>query len=145
MTDNPYYRLLALLRRQSGAQTPLFALAGVELQDDGRVLLRKVEPGQIVQPGSALLSLALAGPTELVAQVDERFLDQLQPGQAASEVADAFPAQPFAAQLRSLAPAVDAQRGSVEVKLTPQQEPPAGALASGMATPAQRASSARCG
>lgn len=40
MTDNPYYRLLALLRRQSGAQMPLFALAGVELQDDGRVLLR---------------------------------------------------------------------------------------------------------
>ena len=96
----------------------------VHAPTDGRVLLRKVEPGQIVQPGSALLSLALAGPTELVAQVDERFLDQLQPGQAASVVADAFPAQPFAAQLRSLAPAVDAQRGSVEVKLTPQQAPP---------------------
>ncbi|NZA02392.1 efflux RND transporter periplasmic adaptor subunit [Ottowia beijingensis] len=96
----------------------------VHAPTDGRVLLRKVEPGQIVQPGSALLSLALAGPTELVAQVDERFLDQLQPGQAASVVADAFPAQPFAAQLRSLAPAVDAQRGSVEVKLAPRQAPP---------------------
>ena len=96
----------------------------VHAPTDGRVLLRKVEPGQIVQPGSALLSLALAGPTELVAQVDERFLDQLQPGQAASVVADAFPAQPFAAQVRSLAPAVDAQRGSVEVKLAPQQAPP---------------------
>ncbi len=54
------------------------------------MLLRAVEPGQIVQPGKALLSLALAGPTQLVAQVDERFLEQLQVGQPASVVADAF-------------------------------------------------------
>lgn len=86
---------------------------------DAHVLLRRVEPGQIVQPGSALLSLALAGPTQLVAQVDERFLDQLAPGQAAQVVADAFPAQPFAARVLSIAPAVDPARGAVEVKLEP--------------------------
>ena len=57
------------------AQTDLLAPA------DARVLVREVEPGQIVQPGKALLSLALAGPTQLVAQVDERFRDQLEPGQ----------------------------------------------------------------
>lgn len=96
----------------------------VRAPTDGRVLLRNVEPGQIVQPGAALLSLALAGPTQLVAQVDERFLDQLQVGQPASVVADAFPTQPFAAQVQSIAPAVDAQRGSVEVKLAPEQAPP---------------------
>lgn len=101
------------------------AQATLRAPTDGRVLLRNVEPGQIVQPGSALLSLALAGPTELVAQVDERFLDQLQAGQPASVVADAFPAQPFAARVQSIAPAVDAQRGSVEVKLAPGQAPPA--------------------
>ncbi|RYF38990.1 MAG: HlyD family efflux transporter periplasmic adaptor subunit, partial [Comamonadaceae bacterium] len=82
-----------------------------------RVLGRTVEPGQIVQPGAALLSLALAGPTQLVAQVDERFLDQLRLGQPASVVADAFAGQPFAARVLSIAPAVDAQRGAVEVKL----------------------------
>src|SRR3989344_2661220 len=69
------------------AQTRLVARA------DARVLVRDVEPGQIVQPGKALLSLALAGPTQLVAQVDERFLDQLLPGQKASVVADAFAGQ----------------------------------------------------
>ena len=83
---------------------------------DARVLLRAVEPGQIVQPGKALLSLALAGPTQLVAQVDERFLDQLQTGQSATVVADAFAAQRFAARVLSIAPAVDAQRGAIEVK-----------------------------
>lgn len=92
---------------------------------DARVLVRNVEPGQIVQPGTALLSLALAGPTQLVAQVDERFLDQLAPGQPAQVVADAFPAQPFAARVLSIAPAVDAARGAVEVKLEPVDAVPA--------------------
>lgn len=92
---------------------------------DARVLSRQVEPGQIVQPGKALLSLALTGPTQLVAQVDERFLDQLQTGQQAAVVADAFAGQRFAAKILSIAPVVDAQRGAIEVKFTLAQEPPA--------------------
>jgi len=92
---------------------------------EARVLARMVEPGQIVQPGKALMSLALAGPTQLVAQVDERFLDQLQVGQSALVVADAFAGQRFAAQVLSIAPVVDAQRGAIEVKFTLPQEPPA--------------------
>ena len=91
---------------------------------DARVLARMVEPGQIVQPGRALLSLALAGPLQLVAQVDERFLEQLQPGQPASVLADAFPTQRFMAQVLSIAPLVDAQRGAVEVKFSLPQAPP---------------------
>lgn len=101
------------------------AQAAVRAPTAARVLSRKVEPGQIVQPGAALLSLALAGPTQLVAPVDERFLDQLRVGQRASVVADAFAAQPFAAQVLSIAPAVDAQRGAIEVKLALDGEPPA--------------------
>ena len=93
------------------------AQAAVLAPTDARVLSRKVEPGQIVQPGAALMSLALAGPTQLVAQVDERFLDQLLAGQQATVLADAFASQPFAARVLSLAPAVDAQRGAIEVKL----------------------------
>ncbi len=92
---------------------------------DGRVLLREVEPGQIVQPGKALLGLALAGPVEVVAQVDERFLDQLRTGQSAWVLADAFAEQRFAAQVVSIAPSVDAQRGSVEVKLGLTEAAPA--------------------
>ena len=101
------------------AQTDLVAPA------DARVLVRAVEPGQIVQPGKALLSLALAGPTQLVAQVDERFLEQLQPGQKASVVADAFAGQRFAARVLSIAPSVDAQRGAIEVKFALEQQAPA--------------------
>jgi HlyD family secretion protein len=90
----------------------------VSAPSNARVLTRQVEPGQIVQPGKALLSLALAGPTQLIAQVDERFLDQLQTGQSASVVADAFPDQRFTAHVLSIAPSVDAQRGAIEVKFS---------------------------
>jgi HlyD family secretion protein len=91
---------------------------------DARVLLRSVEPGQIVQPGRALLSLALAGPPQLVAQVDERFLEQLRVGQNATVLADAFPEQAFAAQVQTIAPLVDAQRGAIEVKFSLGSTPP---------------------
>ena len=83
---------------------------------------------QTVGDGGPDLALAEAqrtqGPTQLLAQVDERFLDQLQAGQPARVVADAFAGQPFAARVSSIAPAVDAQRGSVEVKLSPDAAAP---------------------
>lgn len=107
----------------SAAQARL-AQATLRAPTDARVLLRQVEPGHIVQPGKALLSLALVGPTQLVAQVDERFLEQLRPGQTAAVLADAFPAQRFTARVLSLAPAVDAQRGAIEVKFELQGAAP---------------------
>lgn len=107
---------LDVARAATAAAQARLAQATLRAPTDARVLLRAVEPGQIVQPGKALLSLALAGPTQLVAQVDERFLEQLRPGQTAAVLADAFPAQRFNARVLSLAPAVDAQRGAIEVK-----------------------------
>lgn len=98
--------------------------ARIEAPADARVLARMVEPGQIVQPGKALMSLALAGPTQLVAQVDERFLDQLQVGQTATVVSDAFASVRFEAKILSIAPLVDAQRGAVEVKFALAEEGP---------------------
>lgn len=89
-----------------------------------RVLTRDVEPGQIVQPGRALLSLALSGPTQIVAQVDERFLEQLRVGQKAAVVADAYLSQQLGATVLSIAPDIDAQRGAVEVKFSLDQAPP---------------------
>ena len=92
---------------------------------DARVLTRVVEPGQIVQPGRALMSLALTGPVQLVAQVDERYLEQLQVGQTVSVLADAFPQARFAARVQLISPLVDAQRGAVEVKFALPEAPPA--------------------
>lgn len=116
---------LALARAATVAAQARLAQATLVAPADARVLVRDVEPGQIVQPGKALLSLALAGPTQLVAQVDERFLDQLLPGQKASVVADAFAGQRFAARVLTIAPSVDAQRGAIEVKFALEQQAPA--------------------
>jgi HlyD family secretion protein len=116
---------LALARAATQAAQAGLVQAAIVAPADARVLSRQVEPGQIVQPGKALLSLALAGPTQLSAQVDERFLDQLQVGQQASVLADAFAGQRFAARVLSIAPAVDAQRGAIELKFALEKLPPA--------------------
>lgn len=101
------------------AQTRVMAPA------DAQVLVRDVEPGLIVQPGGALLTLALQGPLQLKALVDERYLQQLQPGQSASVRADAYPDQAFDARVLTIAPLVDAQRGAIEVTLQVDAEPAA--------------------
>lgn len=115
----------ALARAATAAARARLAQMQVRAPADARVLVRQVEPGQIVQPGKALMSLALAGPTQLSAQVDERFLDQLQTGQKAMVVADAFAGQRFVATVLSIAPSVDAQRGAIEVKFALAGDAPA--------------------
>ncbi len=111
-----------LTQAQAAALTAQAKLAQTQLRApaDAQVLDRLAEPGQIVQPGKALLVLALHSPLELVAQVDERYLEQLAAGQNAAVVADAYPERRFAAKLLRIAPLVDAQRGAVEVRLAPQ-------------------------
>jgi HlyD family secretion protein len=116
---------ISVAHAASAAATARLAQGVVIAPADAKVLTRLVEPGQIVQPGRALISLALAGPVLLIAQVDERYLEQLQTGQAASVVADAFPSQRFAAQMQVIAPLVDAQRGAVQVKLVVLGQAPA--------------------
>lgn len=115
---------LAVARAATQAARAKLAQAEILAPADARVLSRSVEPGQIVQPGRALLSLALSGPTQLVAQMDERFLEQLRTGQQAFVVADAFASQRFAARVLSIAPVVDAQRGAIEVKFALAQQTP---------------------
>ena len=86
----------------------------------GTLITRNVEPGDVVQPGKALmvLSPALAsGETQLVLQIDEKNLRLLRIGQPALASADAYPQQRFDAEVASISPGVDAQRGAVEVKL----------------------------
>jgi HlyD family secretion protein len=90
---------------------------------DGVVIARHAEPGDVAQPGRALLTLAPAGRTELVVQIDEKNLHLLAVGQQALASADAFAQQRFAATVARISPGVDAQRGSVEVTLAVPQPP----------------------
>jgi HlyD family secretion protein len=91
---------------------------------DGVVLSRAVEPGDTVQPGSTLLEMAADAETQLVIEPDERNLAWIRVGQPARASADAFPDAIFDAAVSYIAPAIDPQRGSVEVRLR-VPDPPA--------------------
>lgn len=84
---------------------------------DAVVLARLAEPGSMAQPGRTLVSLAAQGPPRIDAAVDEKNLHLLRLGMPARAVADAFGGQPFDARLSYIAPVVDPQRGSVDVRL----------------------------
>lgn len=88
------------------------------------VLTREVEPGDTAQAGRTLLTLAEAGETRIIASVDEKNLKLVRAGLAASVIADAFPDRPFEARVFYVAPSVDLQRGTVEVRLV-VPDPPA--------------------
>jgi HlyD family secretion protein len=88
-----------------------------------RVLLRQVEPGAMAQPGRVLLVLAQAGAGHIDVSIDERHLHLLSLGMPARALADAYPEQPFEAQVCEIAPAIDPDRGSLVVRLCLPQPP----------------------
>jgi HlyD family secretion protein len=90
---------------------------------DALVVARDAEPGDVAQAGRALLTLAQSGETRIYATLDEKNLRYLQLDARAQAVADAFPGQPFDAIVYYIAPAIDAQRGTVEVRLRVPEPP----------------------
>jgi len=118
--------LTALLQTQAqlaGANVRLAQTRIVALQN-GEVLSRSVEPGDVVQPSRPLLILAADADVQLVFQADERNLAWIALGQAARASPDAYPQQVFDATVSYIAPSIDPQRGSVEVRLAVPAPPP---------------------
>jgi HlyD family secretion protein len=95
----------------------------IEAPVDGTLIARAVERGDVVQPGKALMVLSPAGSAQLVVQIDEKNLAGLRLGQPALASADAYPGERFPAHVAYINPAVDPQRGSIEVKLNVDQPP----------------------
>lgn len=89
----------------------------------GVVLTREADPGDLVQPGDILFQIASRGDTEVLVPFDEENLALLRLGQKASCIADAFPDRPFPAVITLIAPRIDPQRGSVDVRLTVEPVP----------------------
>lgn len=89
----------------------------------GVILARNIEPGDLVQAGRTLFVLAVDGETQLSIEPDEKNLPYLAIGQRARASADAFAKESFDAKVTYIAPAVDAQRGTIEVRLTVPSPP----------------------
>lgn len=108
---------LAQTRAAAEAARVRLQYANIVAPAAGVLIARNVEPGDVVQAGKALMTLSPLGATELVVQIDERNLGRIAIGQKALASADAFPDRRFAAEVTYINPGIDAQRGSVEVKL----------------------------
>ena len=89
----------------------------------GTVLVRTVEPGDIVSPGKGLLTINSNSETRLTAQIDEKNLPYLKTGQAALASSEAFPERNFKAVLYYISPGVDTTRGSVEARFRVPEPP----------------------
>ena len=114
---------LALARASPDVARARMRYATIVAPAAGTLIGRSVEPGDVVQPGKTLMLLAPAGETQLVVQIDERNLRLLAVGQRAQASADAYPDARFDAELVYINPGIDAQRGSVEVKLAVAKPP----------------------
>jgi HlyD family secretion protein len=111
--------LTALLQAQAqlAAANVRLAQTRIVAPQAGQVLTRSVEPGDVVTASRMLLVLAADADVQLVFQADERNLAWLAVGQVARASADAYPQAVFAATVSYIAPSIDPERGSVEVRL----------------------------
>lgn len=109
-------RLEQALAAEKAAATRLDQLS-LRAPAAGTIISRAADPGDTAQIGRALLTLVSGEETRIQASVDEKNLGYLKLGQTARATADAYPQRPFAATLTFIGPAVDAQRGTVDLKL----------------------------
>ena len=107
----------AKLREQLAVAQAQLAKTKIRSTVTGTVLTLDVEPGDLIQPGQTLFTIALKGNTEIRVPLDERNLPQLALQQKATVISDAYPDQPFPARINFIAPSIDPQRGTVEVRL----------------------------
>jgi HlyD family secretion protein len=91
--------------------------AVIQAPASGQLIGRNVEVGDVVQAGKVLMTLSPEGAMQLVVQIDEKNLRLMALGQQALASADAYPQQPFKAQVAFINPGINAQTGAVEIKL----------------------------
>lgn len=109
----------AVAAARAAEQSALARLAYTRIQAPGNgvVLIRAIEPGDVVQPGRILMELALDADVTLSVVADEKNVSRLAVGQQAVASADAFPLQRFDALVSYLSPVVDPTQGSIEIRL----------------------------
>lgn len=118
--------LTALLQAEAQLAAVAVRLAQTKIvaPKSGVVLTRTVEPGDVVQPSRTLLVLAADSEgAQIVFQSDERNLASIRIGQKARISADAYPTEVFDAEVSYIAPSIDPERGSVEVRLRAASAP----------------------
>ena len=106
-----------LLQQRLAAARAALERTLIRARFDGVVQARAVEPGEVVQPGTALLQIARADSREILVPLDEKELGPVAVGQPALIIADAYPTEVLEGRVSFIAPAVDTNRGTIDVHL----------------------------
>jgi len=96
----------------------------------GVVLERVVEPGDLVRPGEAVLTLGDLSEVVVVIEVTDRNLSDFRLGQSASVTLDAFLGETFRGQVTRISPLADRTSRLVPVEITLPN--PGGRIGSGL-------------
>jgi HlyD family secretion protein len=114
----------SLARAQAAFSIAETALARTQLRapSAGRILQRLVEVGQVVRPGDPLLQFSGEEHLEVRITPDEYHLGLLAVGLPAEVVTEAFPDRPMNARISRIAPQVDSSRGTIEIRLSLEEE-----------------------
>ncbi|MFK7928641.1 MAG: efflux RND transporter periplasmic adaptor subunit [Myxococcota bacterium] len=109
----------SLARSQAALESAQVSLDRTRIRapSAGVVLQRLVSAGQVVRPGDPLVQFSGGGLLEVRITPDEIHLGRLQLGQRAHILFEAFPGRDLGARLSHIAPLVDPDRGTVEVRL----------------------------
>jgi len=102
--------------RITGA-SPADALGAILAPFDGTVMAIGATPGELVEPGRDILTLADLSVLWVQADVPERDLGALRVGAAAQVTVAAFPGQRFAGRVARIADQLDARTGTARVRV----------------------------
>lgn len=106
-----------VLQQRLAAARAALEKTRIRAQVDGVVQVRQVEPGDLVQPGTMLLQIARSDSREIIVPLDEKDLGPVAIDQSALVIADAFPLNTLEARVSFIAPAVDTNRGTIDIHL----------------------------
>jgi membrane fusion protein (multidrug efflux system) len=84
----------------------------------GRVGLRRVNLGQYLSPGAAVVELQSLRPIYVDFTLAQRYIDRATVGQAVRLTIDAFPSQPFDGKITAISPQVDEATRNLKVQAT---------------------------
>jgi RND family efflux transporter MFP subunit len=85
--------------------------------EDGQIIRRDGEPGQVFSPGETLFWMACCAPLRVSVEVDEEDIPKVEPGQEVLINADAFPEQVLRGQVSEITPKGDPVARSFRVRI----------------------------
>ncbi|WP_017712998.1 efflux RND transporter periplasmic adaptor subunit [Prochlorothrix hollandica] len=97
---------------------------------DGLVMERLVDPGNLVQPGQAVLTLGDFSEIQVQVDVSDLDLGQVRPGQTVSITLDAFPGITLPGLINRIAPIADATAQLIPIEI--RMPNPEGAVGAGL-------------